>query len=96
MSESQEPQLAPVFPEDQGTTMALIDINKDAIGSKVMKEALATHTGSTDHGSSVLATHLGRIDGVQPPTTNNPPETAIYVRPSEIISSTPYYQARFE
>jgi hypothetical protein len=39
MSESTEPRAALVYVEDQGTFMALIDIDKDTVGSEQLREA---------------------------------------------------------
>jgi hypothetical protein len=39
MSESTEPRAALVSVEDQGTFMALIDIDKDTVGSEQLREA---------------------------------------------------------
>ena len=41
MSQSTEPQAALVSTEDQGTIMALIDVNKDNIGHEQLMEAFA-------------------------------------------------------
>jgi hypothetical protein len=39
MSESQEPRVALVSPEDQGTIMALLDLNHDGMGNEQTSEA---------------------------------------------------------
>jgi hypothetical protein len=45
MSGSTEPQAALVSPEDQGTMMALIDMQRDAIRFEQLNKAFATTQG---------------------------------------------------
>jgi len=39
MSESQEPRAALVSPEDQGTIMALLDLNRETMGTEATEDA---------------------------------------------------------
>jgi hypothetical protein len=76
MSESTEPRAALLSPEDHGTIMALIAIQRDAIRFDKLNEAFAPTQEVLIRGGAVFTTHPRRTDGVQPLRTDYQPAAA--------------------